>query len=204
MFNYTHSVMSKKILNLGCGRTRIPNSIGVDVTKIEDYVDVIHDLDILPYPFESNSIDEIHMYHVLEHLHEPSKKMDEIYRILKPKGILHIRVPHFSSMGAFTDITHIRPFGYLSFNYLNKDDYHHFYTKSAFKILHREIKYLGLYPNKGLYEKYIHKNQLFFPFRPFIHIVNFLIRVNPIFFERVWCYWVGGATEVVFTLQKDA
>lgn len=192
----------KKILNLGCGKVRLPDSIGVDRVKIEDYVDVVHDLDILPYPFANNSISEIHMYHVLEHLHDPLQKIGELDRILEPNGIIYLRLPHFSSQGAFTDITHIRPFGYYSFDCLQPNHYQHFYTNSKFKIIDRKIKFLGLYPNDGLYEKYVHKNQCPIIFRPVVNLLNYLINLSPMFFERVWCYWVGGATEVVITLQK--
>lgn len=194
--------VKKTIVNLGCGKVRIPGSIGVDRVGIDSYVDIVHDLDVLPYPFKNNSLDEIHFYHVLEHLHDPIRKIEEIYRILRPGGILHMRVPHFSSMGAFTDLTHIRPFGYYSFDCLEKDNYQHFYTKSEFRIVKKEIKYFGLYPNNGLYAKYVHKNQCIWIARPFIRILNFLIHLSPTAFERVWCYWVGGATEVVIELKK--
>jgi SAM-dependent methyltransferase len=194
--------MKKVVINLGCGKARIPGSVGVDRVGIENYVDVVHDLDLVPYPFESNSVDEVHFYHVLEHLHEPIRKLEEIFRILKPGGILHMRVPHFSSMGAFTDLTHFRPFGYFSFDCLEKNHYHHFYTTVDFKILKKEIKYFGLYPNRGIYEKYIHHNQCFWLAKPFVRIINFLIKLSPTFFERVWCYWVGGATELVIVLKK--
>src|SRR3989338_7737719 len=186
--------MKKIILNLGCGRTRIPDSLGVDIRKIGTYVDIVHDLDLLPYPFNNNSVNEIHMYHVLEHVHEPLKKMEELYRILKLGGLVYLRVPHFSSMGAFSDITHIRPFGYTSFGVLEEEDYHHFYNKAKFKIIHNEIKYFVLYPNTGLYSKYIHKNSCPWYVRPIVRIINFLIKLSPPFFERFWCYWVGGAT----------
>lgn len=193
----------KVIVNLGCGTTRIPGSIGVDIVKIKKYVDRVHDLDKTPYPFVINSVDEIHMYHVLEHLHDPLEKMEEIFRILKPGGILYLRVPHFSSMGAFSDITHIRPFGYTSFDYLDPGDSHHFYSKkAAFLIVHKKIKYSGLYPNDGVYARYIHPNECPVPVRPFVHLFNFFINLSPIFFERVWCYWIGGATELVVTLKK--
>lgn len=195
---------NKKILNLGCGKTKIPGSIGVDATLIEDYVDVVHNLDILPYPFENDSVDEIHMYHVLEHLHDPLKKIEETHRILKPCGLLYLRVPHFSSMGAFTDITHIRPFGFTSFDCFVKDSYQSFYTPARFKILHREIKYFGLYPNSGIYEKYIHHNYCFTLAKPFVRLLNLLIKFSPTLFERLWCYWVGGATEISFTLEKQS
>ncbi len=196
--------MEKVILNLGCGKVRIPGSIGVDRVPIESFVDVVHDLDLVPYPFEDNSVNEIHFYHVLEHLQEPVRKLEEIYRILMPGGILHMRVPHFSSMGAFTDITHVRPFGYLSFDCLNPKDYQHFYTNAKFSIVKKEIKYFGLYPNEGLYEKYVHANQCPLWARPFVLVVNSLIRISPVFFERVWCYWVGGATEIVIELKKES
>lgn len=196
--------MKKVILNFGCGKTRIPKSIGIDNIKIKDYVDIVYDLNRLPYSFNDNSIDEVHMYHVLEHLETPLKKIEEIYRILKPGGVLHLRVPHFSSMGAFSDITHIRPFGYTSFDIFERNNYHNFYAahEVQFKILFKEIKYSGLYPNKGTYEKYIHKNESPLLARPFVHAINFLIKLSPIFFERIWCYWVGGATEIVIDLQK--
>jgi len=192
----------KIVVNLGCGKVRIPDSIGVDRVMINDYVDVVHDLNVVPYPFRDNSIDEIHLYHVLEHLHDPIKKLEEIHRILKPGGILHMRVPHFSSMGAFTDITHVRPFGYYSFDCFEKNNYQHFYTNVEFAVVKKEIKYLGLYPNDGFYAKYVHPNQCPWLARPFVGILNYLINLSPTAFERVWCFWVGGATEVVIILKK--
>ena len=194
--------MKKIILNLGCGKTRIPGSMGVDRVKIENYVDIVHDLDVLPYPFEDNSIDEIHMYHVFEHLHEPLKKIEDLYRILKPGGIIYMRVPHFSSMGAFTDITHIRPYGFTSFDCLEENNCHHFYTNIKFETVNKKIKYFGFYPNDGLYEKYIHYNQCLWFAKPFIRFINFLINLSPTVFERLWCYWVGGACEICIDLKK--
>ena len=194
--------MKKVIVNLGCDKTRIPGSIGVDGVKIKGFVDIVHNLNKLPYPFKSSSINEIHLYHVLEHLDNPIKKLEEIHRILKPGGKLFIRVPHFSSMAAFTDLTHLRPFSCFSFDCFEIDHYQHFYAKVKYKVLKREIKYFGLYPNKGLYAKYIHKNEGLLIFRPFVLLINFLIRLSPIFFERFWCYYVGGATEVCVTLEK--
>lgn len=189
-------------MNLGCGRTRIPGALGVDITKIEDFVDQVHDLDVLPYPFEDNSVDEIHFYHVLEHLHEPVKKIEEMHRILRPGGILHIRVPHFSSRGAFTDITHVRPFGYESFDCFKEGNNQHYYTKAAFKILSKQIKYFGAFMNTGDYGKYVQPNQGPLIIRPIVMTVDFLISLSPKFFERFWCYLVGGAMELVVDLKK--
>ena len=194
--------MKKIILNLGCGKTRIPDSIGVDGVKVEGCVDVVHDLNVVPYPFEDSYADEIHLYHVLEHLDNPVEKLEEIHRILKSGGVLYLRVPHFSSMGAFTDITHKRPFGYGSFDGFEKNHYQHFYTKVEYEVLKKEIKYFGLYPNTGVYEKHVHPNKCSRLVRPFVLLVNFLINLSPTFFERLWCYWVGGAAEIEVWLKK--
>ncbi len=192
----------KVTLNLGAGRTRIPNSIGVDSVDISGYTDVVHNLNLLPYPFLDNYADEIHCYHVLEHLDDPILKVEEMYRILKPEGLLFLRVPHFSSSGAFTDITHRRPFSYFSFDVFQEGSYHSFYSNARFEILNKEIKYFGLYPNDGVYEKYIHPNQCPYLIRPLVRVMNFFINISPMAFERFWCYWVGGACEVVITMKK--
>lgn len=194
--------MEEIILNLGCGKARIPGSIGVDRVRIENYVDIVHNLDETPYPFGNDSVDEIHFYHVLEHLQNPVRKLEEIHRILKPGGVLFMRVPHFSAMGAFTDLTHVRPFGYTSFDCFEKKHYQHFYTTAGFEIVKKEIKYFGLYPNSGVYAKYVHPNQCFWPAKPFVRMINFLIKLSPTFFERFWCYWVGGAMEIAMILKK--
>lgn len=190
------------IINLGCGKTRIPRSVGVDCVAIPESVDIVHDLNLTPYPFDDNVADEIHFYHVLEHLDDPVKKLEDIHRILKPGGILYMRVPHFSSNGAFTDITHKRPFSMYSFDVFEEGGYHSYYTKARFEIIHKEIKYFGLYPNEGVYAQYIHPNQCLTIAKPFVLLINKLIKLSPIFFERIWCYWVGGACEVVITLKK--
>jgi predicted SAM-dependent methyltransferase len=48
-------------------------------------------------PFESNTFDEIHCIHVLEHVtrdkHEPMLK--EMYRVLEPGGVLYVETPDF-------------------------------------------------------------------------------------------------------------
>lgn len=189
------------VLNLGCGETRIPGSKGVDCVALDGWVDVVHDLNQTPYPFDASSVDQIHMYHVLEHLDAPVQKLEELHRILKPGGVLHLRVPHFSSMGAFSDITHRRPFGYGSFNCLEAGDTHQYYCNVRYRILNREIKYFGQYPNSGFYAEHIHPNRCPVWVRPWVRLINFLAKLSPTFFERVWCYWVGGACEIVVDLE---
>lgn len=192
----------KRILNLGCGKTRIPNSIGVDRIKIDRYVDVVWDLNKTPYPFKKNNFEKIYIYHVLEHLNDPLVVFKEVYRLLRPAGSVYLKVPHFSSMGAFTDLTHIRPFGYLSFDCLEKSNYQNYYSDIGFKIIARRIKYFGLYPNNSFYQEYIHQDSCPLILKPFVRLFDLLINISPVLFERVWCYWIGGATEIDIILQK--
>jgi 2-polyprenyl-3-methyl-5-hydroxy-6-metoxy-1,4-benzoquinol methylase len=45
-------------------------------------------------PFESSSFDVVTILDVLEHLRDPRKTLTEIFRILKPGGLIVIRVPN--------------------------------------------------------------------------------------------------------------
>lgn len=49
----------------------------------------------LALPFVSNTFDEIHCIHVLEHLtrDKPPIMLREMYRVLKPGGLLYVEVP---------------------------------------------------------------------------------------------------------------
>ena len=55
-----------KILDLGCGKNKVPNSIGLDHVQLPG-VDIEHDLLNFPYPFEDESINKIYLRHVIEH-----------------------------------------------------------------------------------------------------------------------------------------
>jgi SAM-dependent methyltransferase len=49
--------------------------------------------DICDLPFEDNSFDFILCNHVLEHIPDDSKAMEELYRILKPGGTAILQIP---------------------------------------------------------------------------------------------------------------
>ena len=61
-------------LNLGCGKDIKPGFINVDYIK-HNGVDVVLNLETIPYPFKSKSVDYIMMSHVLEHLVYPIKTL---------------------------------------------------------------------------------------------------------------------------------
>ncbi|MGN7613140.1 class I SAM-dependent methyltransferase [Magnetococcales bacterium HHB-1] len=97
-------------LNLGCGSDKKEGYLNVD--KIGD-ADLIWDLEKTPWPWQDNVIDEILMYHVLEHLGAETEQflkiMQEIYRVCKPGAVVHIHVPHPRHDVFINDPTHVRP-----------------------------------------------------------------------------------------------
>jgi ubiquinone/menaquinone biosynthesis C-methylase UbiE len=120
-------------LNLGCGGKRIEGFVGVDKIKTKA-TDKIWDLDVFPYPFSDNSVEEVLMDNVLEHLEDVILSMEELYRICKPGAKVRINVPYFKSNSAFTDPTHKHFFTENSFKYFDKNHSLHFYTKAIFKV----------------------------------------------------------------------
>lgn len=79
-------------LNLGCGEMKKPGHVNVDICGEPD---LICDLSCFPWPWEDDSVDEVYSSHFLEHVQDFEQTILEIYRILKPGGVIHFRVPHF-------------------------------------------------------------------------------------------------------------
>jgi len=102
-------------LNLGCGNKILEGYINLDINKGKG-VDIVHDLNELPLPFENEIFDYILCRDVLEHVNY-LPLMDELYRILKIGGKLKIKVPHFTSKITFGDPTHINQFSFITFYY---------------------------------------------------------------------------------------
>lgn len=51
-----------------------------------------------PLPFESNSFDAVHMAEVIEHLAHPDRAMEEVRRVLRPRGHLIISTPNLACL----------------------------------------------------------------------------------------------------------
>ena len=114
--NSNLSASSKAIcVDLGCGPHKTEGFIGVDVI-VGDRVDVIANLNG-SFPFPDNSVDFIKAYDVIEHLLDRIHTMNELWRILKPNGIVDISVPSTDGRGAFQDPTHVSFWNINSFMY---------------------------------------------------------------------------------------
>ncbi|MCI0329533.1 MAG: class I SAM-dependent methyltransferase [candidate division Zixibacteria bacterium] len=106
----------KLVLDFGCGRAKHPGTIGADLNR-RSSADVITDLNRLPYPFKNDSFDQIICKDILEHLDNFIGVMEELHRITKPGGAIHVHAPFASSPDLHADPTHRRGFVSKSFDY---------------------------------------------------------------------------------------
>ena len=78
-----------RTLDVGCGINKYPGSIGIDRNP-DCHPDVLCDLDRIPYPFADNSFDELRAIHVIEHVGDVIRSMEEFHRLVRPGGRVRI------------------------------------------------------------------------------------------------------------------
>jgi ubiquinone/menaquinone biosynthesis C-methylase UbiE len=151
------STLMKK-LNLGCGTDIKKGWINLDSADLPG-VDVVHDINILPLPFGENSFDEILCQDILEHTENYIPLLKELHRVLTPGGVLHIRVPHFTSKNNFIDPTHRRMFSSFTFDFFIKGtrwhDVRHYYTDFAFSDMTKPELTFELSSRAFFYNKFV-------------------------------------------------
>ncbi|NLG66040.1 MAG: class I SAM-dependent methyltransferase [Actinobacteria bacterium] len=120
------------ILNLGAGNKPVENAINHDLRldPARPWVTVAWDLNDLPWPWEDNSFDLIVACAVLEHLRiNLLESVAECWRILRPGGILHVKLPYWNSDTSFIDPTHYWRFSLRTLDVFDPDtSYGHKYT----------------------------------------------------------------------------
>lgn len=94
-------------LNLGSGSAPREDMVNVDLVALPE-VDVVHDLDVAPWPWPDGSVGEIVAQDVFEHVSNPIVFMTESHRVLETGGGLLIKSPHWKHQDAYTDPTHKR------------------------------------------------------------------------------------------------
>jgi len=102
-------------LNLGSGSKPKDGYLNVDLDGWPG-VDEIVDLNVLPWPWEDDSVESVFAQDSLEHLCPLGRSMgqmniiaiiQEIWRILLPGGVAELIVPSTDGRGAFMDPTHV-------------------------------------------------------------------------------------------------
>lgn len=187
--------MEEKILDIGCGSLKTDGAVGLDILKLNG-VDIVHDLNVFPYPIETDQFDKIYCLHVLEHVDDLIGTMKELYRIIKPGGSIYIRVPHASCCTtAWADPTHKRFFVHRSFEHFDsRSDIYGFGID--LRIRKRRLHYYlfeGVRNGVKLQRMPIWINT----------VINYLANLNlttQAVFERLLCYYIGGFEEMYFEL----
>lgn len=103
---------NKLRLNLGCGDKLLPGWLNVDSVP-DCNPDMVCDLEQFPWPWADNSVEEILLSHVLEHLGEDRDVylgiIKELYRVCCHGARIQIMVPHPRHDHFLWDPTHVRP-----------------------------------------------------------------------------------------------
>jgi len=185
-----------KKLNLGSGVDHKEGYINIDHNHLAN-PDIIHDLNVYPYPFAEGEFDEVVASHIIEHLDKPFEVMRELHRILKVDGVLHVKVPHFSR--GFTHAEHAHGFDITFPLYFNPA-----FTKSGYFGVHFALKKMELH---WLAHTHLLPFAGYGPvtiglLKGLSALFSFVANLSPAFASRIWCFWVGGFDEVEFTFVK--
>lgn len=176
-FSYDNLLRPQKnILEIGSGRSKTPGVVTIDINASVN-PDILHDLNIFPWPVPDSSFDAVVMFSVIEHLSQPLRVLEECHRILRPHGRIYMLTPHFSDSASYLDPTHKWHFSGRSFDYLIEGTSIHrdygFYSPVRFKLVRRLVSL------KGLLDKV--------PFAQWL-VNNYLA-----FWEDYLCFLVRGA-----------
>lgn len=128
----------KKILDVGCGRAKHAGSVGIDWVAGPG-VDIVYDLNKIPWPIEDNTFDEIICQDTIQLLDNVVKTMEEMHRIGKAQAIIKIRTPHFSHPNSFRDPMHKWHFTIDTFDYFTEDFKYPIYSDKTYRMLKKEF-----------------------------------------------------------------
>ena len=138
-----------RTLDVGCGINKYPGSIGIDVNP-RTKADVVCNLDHFPYPFRDGTFAEIRAIHVIEHVADVIKMLEEFYRLLEPGGLVVIATPHYTDFSSFCDPTHRWHLNSYSLRYFGERNAGYgYYSGARFSEQRVYVKLLALWRYLG-------------------------------------------------------
>ena len=167
-------VTGVRTLDVGCGINKFPGSIGIDRNP-RTRADVLCDLDHFPYPLRDNSFVSLRAVHVIEHVSDVIRAMEEFHRLVRPGGRVLIVTPHYTDFSSFCDPTHKWHLNSFSFRYFGSDNAGYgYYSSARFREVSVHVRLLALWRYLG-----------------FEFLVNHFPRFRR-FWEHYLCYVVRG------------
>ena len=136
-----------RILDVGCGQHKFPGSIGIDMNP-DTAADVLCHLDRGSLPFRDGAFDEVHATHLIEHVDNVIRTMEEFHRVTRSGGVVVIVTPHYTDFSSFCDPTHKWHLNSFSFRYFYPGGIHgddHWYTRVRLRERHLNVRLLQLW-----------------------------------------------------------
>ena len=172
-----------RILDVGCGLNKFAGAIGIDKNPASR-ADVICDLDRFPWPLADASFDQVRAIHVIEHVADVVRTVEEFHRLLRKGGRIIIETPHYTDFSSFCDPTHRWHLNSYSFRYFGEDHAGFgYYSACRLKEISQYVKLLALWRYLG-----------------FEFLVNHVPRFRK-FWEHYLCFVVRGKV-MVFEFEK--
>ncbi|HWR53490.1 MAG TPA: methyltransferase domain-containing protein [Bryobacteraceae bacterium] len=163
-----------RILDVGCGIKKLAGAVGIDRNPASA-ADVLCDLDRAPYPFRDDSFDALQATHVIEHVADVMRAMEEFHRLVRAGGRVRIVTPHYTDFSSFCDPTHRWHLNSFSFRYFGEDHGGFgYYSRVRFREVSVRVKLLSLWRMLG-----------------FEAVINASRRLRRIW-EYYFCYVVRG------------
>ncbi len=134
-----------RILDVGCGINKRDGAIGIDRNPASR-ADVLCELDRFPYPFRDSSFDALQAIHVIEHVSDVIRTMEEFHRLVRRGGEVYIVTPHYTDFSSFCDPTHRWHLNSFSLRYFGEDHGGFgYYTSARFEEISVRVRLLALW-----------------------------------------------------------
>lgn len=121
-----------RVINIGAGRKKLYGTISLDHPGWDGEKGTL--------PYSGQTVDQIHAYHILEHLSDPRPCLRECQRVLKYGAHMNIVVPFWCSQTAFDDPDHKSFYTEQTFRNMFDDsnydkDKHNWELEVVFKLI---------------------------------------------------------------------
>jgi len=137
--------LASRILDVGCGINKLAGSIGIDRNP-GTKADVLVELDRFPYPFRDSSFDGLQAVHVIEHVSDVIKTIEEFHRLVRAGGEVFIVTPHYTDFSSFCDPTNKWHLNSYSLRYFGEDNAGYgYYSKARFQEISTHVKLLSFW-----------------------------------------------------------
>jgi SAM-dependent methyltransferase len=137
------------VLDVGCGINKYLGAIGLDRNP-NTHADVVADLDQFPFPFADNSFRQVRAIHLIEHVADVIRTIEEFHRLLAPSGRLVIATPHYTDFSSFCDPTHRWHLNSFSLRYFGDDNAGYgYYSRARFREISTHVRLLALWRYLG-------------------------------------------------------